>query len=155
MSLRVLLAMVALSQATGPVVDVSYESCPTTALRIADHEQVEIQGSCSAERTLLRLSVRNVAPEALGALESFTLGFCGQSVADTMAPAGWSASVYGEPRQTVEWRANGPPNTRGIAAGQKVEGFAIVLKPDWRRSRSSRVNRTDSASGLIATHDCP
>ena len=155
MSLRMLLAMVALSQAAGSVVDVSYESCPTTAVRIADHEQVEIQGSCNAGRTLLRLSVRNVAPEAVGALESFTLGFCGQSVADTMAPVGWSTSVYGESRQTVEWRAAGPPNSKGIAAGQLVEGFAVVLKPDWRRSRSSGVNWTDSASGLITTHDCP
>jgi hypothetical protein len=152
MSLRILVAMAVLLQADGSAVDVSYRSCPTTAVPIANLEQVEILGSCNADRTFLRLSVRNLAPEAVGVLEAFDVEFCAQSVVDTRAPAGWSTSVYGEPRQTVEWRASSPI---GIAAGQQVGGFEVVLKPEWVRSRSSGAQWADSTIGSGTTHDCP
>lgn len=155
MSIRLLIAAVIFSQAAGAAIDVSHVTCPTTPVRIADHDQVEIRGACNAERTALHVSVRNLAAREVGPLQLFNLGFCQQSVADATAPPGWVVSVYGEPRQTVEWRVADSSHSEGIATGQLAEGFSVVLKSGWLRSRSSSAAWVDTGSGLLTTHDCP
>lgn len=119
----------------------------------------DVRGRCEGDdiRTL-HLEVTSKAGRDVGALRSFSLGFCGE-ILGAEAPTGWKASVlersasFGQPAKVV-WEVLEDNSSRRTSASARRTGFSLKLRPGWRRAIRFDVMWEDSSTISSSPHDC-
>lgn len=127
---------------------------------VRDSDMLDVLGKCEGTETrVLRLAVTNKAALDTGRLRTFSLGFCGE-ILDTQAPVGWKAFVlrkaasFGSPAE-VQWDVTERVQVNGLAAGVQTTGFAVTLRPGWRRAIAYSGTWENSGGSISGSpHDC-
>jgi hypothetical protein len=141
---------------------VTDQVCSSAEVLLAPSPGVGIHGRCenAGESRVLHVSLSTPDPQRFrGRLYRVSLGFCGEIV-DARAPAGWIATIgrkaaaFGRPAE-VEWELASEPGAPGETdTNTRIEGFAIVLKPGWRRAIAYFVRWQSGGGGASSPHDC-
>ena len=122
---------------------------------------VSIVGSCESDGStrLLHISVTNTAPEERGTLHAFTIGFCyADSVIGAQGPSGWVAAITYPPqkeRADVSWTVSEALIAEhGLRSGQQASGFAVRLRPGWRRAEFAWGKWESNSMTMMLSRDC-
>jgi hypothetical protein len=137
-------------------VDLSDANCRSEVL-IAALEGVDIHASCDTDGSeqVMHVAVTNWAKEEVGSLRGFSIGLCGRSVVSASAQSGGIVTIDAGENAVVSWDLPVESADQfGVPPRARVGGFAVRLRPGWKRSRSASALWESVGVGTATTHDC-